>query len=153
MFDTIVEMAKREVKGTASPDEILYLKEHVGLTRWREALAAAIADISEQFADRKDRMDGLAKKFQLGLISKDQFHRQSDEIEEWRRKAGRYKIGLENRMHEINGLERERNVRATEIKWRFEELVRAVETHRSRKQRPSAGDRELWEAAERLATK
>lgn len=153
MFDTIVEIVKREVKGAATPDEVMYLQSEVGLTQWREALASAISDISEQFVDKKERLESLGKQFQLGLISKDEFHEMADEINEWKRKASRYKIGLENRMHQINGKEREKNVQATEVKWKFEEVIKAVEIHKSKKVRPGAVDKELWEAVGRLVTK
>jgi hypothetical protein len=153
VFDTIVEIAKREVKSMATEEEVAYLNNSIGVSVWREALAAAINDIDDQFNLRKDRLDQLNKQFGMGIIGKDEFNASYAMIEDWRKKAARYKLGLENRLHEIKALEKEGHVQATTWKYQFEEIVKAVKSHQIRRTKPSVVDKELWEIVDRLITK
>ena len=98
VFETIVQIVKKQVKGAATPEETEYLQTQVGLPVWRGALVSAINDINEQFVMKKDSLDNLVKKYQVGLISKNEYNEESDKIEEWRKKATRYKMGLEDKL-------------------------------------------------------
>lgn len=149
-FEAIVQIVKKHVKGTATAEERSYLEKEVGLGLWRGALVSAINDINEQFLGKKTASENLLKRYQVGLVSKSAYKDQSEMIDEWRKKATRYKMGLEDKLQEIKAIEREQNVSATEYRYKYEQILKAVGVHKQTKPKATTSDKELWQAVEDL---
>ena len=101
-FIEVVEMVKREAKGEATPQEKRWLSAPVNRKTWKAALQAAIDDCVLQFDEWDVRIDRLRGEVRDGLASRESYDKVSEGYEIWRKKAGRYRLGLEQRLLEIS---------------------------------------------------
>lgn len=150
-FVDVVALVKREAKSEATPDEVEWLHRPENVTVWKEALASAISDVCDQFALQKQRLDRLRDECNLGVVTIDFYRGEADRYEEWKKKASRYRLGLEHRLREVRSRERTRNVMATDAARTVLYLLAAIEDHRAAltangETRPE--DEQLWACLE-----
>jgi len=148
-FVEVVAIVKREAKSEASPEEAEWLHRSENVTLWKEALAAAIADVCDQFAHQKERLDRVREDTAAQILPQASYDAALVEYEAWKKKASRYRLGLEHRLREVRSAERTRNVLATDAAKNLMALLEAVEEHRATvldQGEPDQWDLVLWDS-------
>lgn len=133
-FAWVVQAAKREAKGMASPEEVAWLSTPENVGTWASALQTAIDDIGQQFAHARSRLDGLRADTESGVVSAAVYETAVVEHDVWSKKASRYQLGLQERLAAICAI-------------RDDEITRlraAIVAHRDAQQVASDADRTLW---------
>lgn len=97
----VLDMAKRECKGDATPEEIAWLHDEENRLAWCHALITALSDSDSQMVFHKTRIDMLARDVELGLTNPDDFAEEKLKFDEWLRKAQRYRNGINKRLSEV----------------------------------------------------
>jgi hypothetical protein len=134
-FLEVINLAKREAKGEATPEDQAWLSDPANFQSWCVALRSAITDATEQFEQQRERLDRARADVQAGILSTGDYQQISDHYEAWAKKANRYRLGLEQRLAEITTTQDSEVAR----------LRTAIEKHRSVKQyEPSVADEVLW---------
>jgi hypothetical protein len=100
-FQEVVELVKREAKGEATDSEKRWLYSPSNRKTWKAGLSSAIEDCVLQFEEWDVRLERVRNEVIDGVVSKEGYERASEAYEAWRRKAGRYRLGLEQRLLEI----------------------------------------------------
>lgn len=150
-FADIVALVKREAKSETTQDETEWLNRPENLSMWKEALAAAIDDVCEQFAAQKEKVDRVAVDVQRGLATQEDYDLAVLDYDAWKKKASRYRLGLEHRLREIKSRERTRNVLATDAARTVIYLLTAIESHKAAllqfgQDVPRPADITLWDS-------
>lgn len=149
-FTEVIALVKREAKSEASSEEVEWLNRPENLSMWKEALAAAIDDVCEQFAAHKEAVDRVRTDVVQGIATPQVYDAAVEQYEGWKKKASRYRLGLEHRLREVKSRERTRNVMATDAAKTLIQLLNAIEVHKSQtldlRIEPTQADVELWES-------
>jgi hypothetical protein len=139
-FQEVVEMVKREAKGDALEHEKKWLYSPKNRKIWKAALQAAIDDCISQFEEWDVRLDRLREEVRDGLISQQAYETGSAAYELWRKKAGRYRLGLEQKLLEITLDDKDHEPIV-------DKLVEAIRSHKdgiSDSRETTATDMKLW---------
>jgi len=145
-FADVIDIVKREVKGRASSAEIDWLHQPENIDHWKVGLEAAIEDLLLQFDEWEDRLARVRQEIKTGVLQSIVYEKVIEEFEIWRKKASRYRLGLEQKLLEVslNDDEREPIV---------DVLINAIEAHKTEllKERTSTPtDTRLWTIIEKL---
>ena len=100
-FVDVVDLVKREAKGDATAREQDWLYAPANRKVWKAALEAAIDDCLLQFDEWDVRLDRMRGEVRDGVITTQTYEKASEAYELWRKKAGRYRLGLEQKLLEI----------------------------------------------------
>lgn len=137
-FMQFIEIAKREVKSQATPAEIAMLADN--FETWVSALRSAIADVDQQIADHRDRLDRQRLDAEVGLIDRERYIELIEDAQAWEKKVARYRLGVTVRLTELE------NARG-DVAHR---LRAAIETHRDSIDEPTGADETLWATLENV---
>ena len=96
-----LDIAKRECKGDATPDEVDWLHAEENRLAWCHALITALSDSDSQMLFHKTRMDMLSKDMNLDLVDINDYQEEKLKFDEWLRKAQRYRSGISQRLSEV----------------------------------------------------
>lgn len=97
----VLDMAKRECKGTATEEEIDWLHDEKNRLAWCHALITALSDSDSQVVFHKSRIDMMAKDVELGIMHQDDYYAEKQKFDEWVRKSQRYRNGISKRLSEV----------------------------------------------------
>lgn len=100
----VLEIAKRECKGDATPEEISWLYDESNRLAWCHALLTALSDSDSQMMFHKTRIDMMSRDVELGLTGKNEYYAEKHKFDEWIRKAQRYRNGISKRISEVKTL-------------------------------------------------
>jgi hypothetical protein len=143
-FVDLVDLVKREAKGEISSDEQNWLLQPENIDQWKIGLEAAIDDCLLQFEDWEDRLARVRLEVKAGVLSQDAYERTMDNYEIWRKKASRYRLGLEQKLLEISLLDEDREPIV-------DTLVNAISAHKEELKREATGvDLKLWSLIENI---
>jgi hypothetical protein len=145
----VIELVKREVKGQATSDEIRWLKQPENLQRWIGALEIAIEDLLLQFDDWEDRLARAREEKREGILETQDYLTLLKVYEDWRKKASRYRLGLEQKLLEVS-LKHDQREPIVDV------LINAIESHKkelSRERTVAPTDLRLWSLIEKLDNK
>lgn len=145
-FTELVEIVKREVKGDATPTEVAWLTAPENRKAWKAGLEAAIDDCLLQFDDWEDRLERVREEVKAGVMSQAAYQGLHDSYEQWRKKAGRYRLGLEQKLLEVAFLDDDRDP-AVEL------LSQAILEHREDligRREATQIDMKLWSLIEKM---
>lgn len=145
-FVELVALVKRESKGEATSEELDFLNEPQNIHAWKTALEAAIEDCLVQFDDWEDRIDRVRKDVKAGLMSTDGYENFMASYEPWKKKASRYRLGLEQKLLEISLTEDDRDPI-------IDTLVEAIVSHKDElgnKRVATTADQRLWSLVDNL---
>ena len=143
-FVEIVDLVKREAKGEISSDEQIWLSQPENLDQWKIGLEAAIDECLLQFDDWEDRLSRVRAEVKAGVLSQDAYERVMTDYELWRKKASRYRLGLEQKLLEISLLDEDREPIV-------DTLVNAISVHKEDlKREATAVDLKLWSLIENI---
>lgn len=124
----VLDMAKRECKGDATPEEVSWLYEEENRVAWCHALITALSDSDSQMLFHKTRIDMLSQDMNLQLLDINDYHEEKLKFDEWLRKAQRYRSGISQRLSEVKTILNESsNVNLVEENAR---LARAIIEHK-----------------------
>lgn len=124
----VLDMAKRECKGDASPEEIAWLHDEENRIAWCHALITALSDSDSQMVFHKTRIEMMAKDVELGLKDHNDFDEEKLKFDEWLRKAQRYRNGINKRLSEVKTILS--NLDSLEIVEENTRLSRAIIEHK-----------------------
>ena len=145
----VIELVKREVKGQATSHEIRWLKQPENLQRWIGALEIAIEDLLLQFDDWEDRLARAREEKREGILETQDYLTLLKVYEDWRKKASRYRLGLEQKLLEVS-LKHDQREPIVDV------LINAIESHKkelSRERTVAPTDLRLWSLIEKLDNK
>ena len=97
----VLDMAKRECKGDATPEEVSWLYQEENRLAWCYALITALSDSDSQMLFHKTRIDMLSKDANLELFDINDYQDEKLKFDEWLRKAQRYRSGISQRLSEV----------------------------------------------------
>lgn len=97
----VLDMAKRECKGDATPEEITWLYDEQNRLAWCHALITALSDSDSQMMFHKTRIDMMSRDVDLGLKDEEDYYDEKQKFDEWIRKAQRYRNGINKRLSEV----------------------------------------------------
>jgi len=145
-FNDLVDLVKREAKGTITENEKMFLNNNLRL--WAEGLDAAIDDADDQFDLQKDKLDRVRADVSNRIRPAYDYDEALEFHEAWSKKASRYRIGLDQRSREVRALIRAEYVKTTDHAQYGLALLEAVTAHRTQKYDQNMDgdeiDQELW---------
>ena len=149
VFNDIIDLVKREVKGQASREEIIWLKQPENTDLWVNGLEAAIEDLLLQFDDWEDRLTRIRQEIKADVLSTHDYLEATKQFEFWRKKASRYRLGLEQKLLEVS-MTNEQREPIVDV------LINAIEVHKkqsSKTRTVTPTDIQLWSLIEKLDNK
>jgi hypothetical protein len=142
----ILDIVKRECKGLATDDEVMWLSDPSRKPDWCRALGEAISEFESQMLYHKTSVERSADDARVGIISKDDYIAASEKFEAWNRKALRYRSGLITRLSEVKGMMDSDGT--IDFKSMYHELANAITQHRIATEdeglTPEKHDADLW---------
>lgn len=139
----ILDIAKRECKGEATPEEVAWLNLPEMHGDWLNALITALNELDSQMTYHRDRIGLLANDVNLKIVSTGEYKFEKDKFDAWQRKALRYKAGLQRRINDIKMM----MVNGDDAP-RIEALIAAIILHKHQSEtaglNPEPHDIELW---------
>ena len=97
----ILDIAKRECKGEALPDEVAWLQKEDNRLAWCQSLMTALADYESQAIYHRDRVKMLAEDAKVGLVSRADYMVEKEKFDLWYKKSQRYRNGLSQRLNHV----------------------------------------------------
>jgi hypothetical protein len=124
----MLDVAKRECKGDATPEETTWLHDEANRLAWCHALITAISDSDSQMLFHKTKIDMLAKDADIGVIGFEDYQEEKLKFDEWLRKAQRYRNGINKRLSEVKTILS--NSQSLDLVEENARLVRAIVEHK-----------------------
>ena len=148
----ILEIAKRECKGEATNEEILWLQQPENLLGWCQSLLTALSDYESQAIYHRDRLAMLAEDAKVKLISLQEYKDEKDKFDMWYRKSQRYRNGISKRLNQVKILLAED--KTVDLIDEFSKLSKAIIDHENSASEggraPSPWDLVLWSSVKVL---
>lgn len=142
----ILDIAKRECKGEATNEEILWLQQPENRLGWCQSLLTALSDYESQAIYHRDRLKMLAEDAKVNLVSLNEYKFEKDKFDNWYRKSQRYRNGISSRLNQIKILIGEDNT--VNIVEELSQLSRAIIDHENAASEsgraPNPWDLVLW---------
>ena len=149
LASNLIDLVKREVKNQATSQEINCLKQPENVQKWIGGLELAIEDLLLQFDDWDDKLARARAEKKDGILDTKDYLVLLKVYEEWRKKASRYRLGLEQKLLEVS-LTHEQREPIVDV------LINALEAHKkevSRERTAVPTDLRLWSLIEKLDIK
>ncbi len=124
----MLDVAKRECKGDATPEEIAWLHDETNRLAWCHALITALSDSDSQMIFHKTKIDMMAKDADMNLIGFEDYQEEKLKFDEWLRKAQRYRNGINKRLSEVKTILS--NSESLDFVEENARLVRAIVEHK-----------------------
>lgn len=100
----VLDIAKRECKGDATPEEIAWLYDEENRLAWCHALITALSDSDSQILFHKTRVEMMGRDVEVGIANSNDYYDEKHKFDEWLRKAQRYRNGISKRLSEVKTL-------------------------------------------------
>lgn len=97
----ILDIAKRECKGEATKEEVIWLQQPENLMSWLQSLLTALSDYESQTAYHRDRLKMLAEDAKMQLAPIAEYQIEKEKFDTWYRKSQRYRNGLSERVNQV----------------------------------------------------
>jgi hypothetical protein len=149
----ILDIAKRECKGEATNEEVLWLQKPENRLAWCQSLITALADYESQAIYHRDRVKMLAEDSKVGLVGRSDYMMEKEKFDSWYKKSQRYRNGLSQRLNHVKILMGEDNtVNHVEEMSRLTKAIIAHEVACSESGKaPNPWDLVLWSEIQVLA--
>jgi hypothetical protein len=150
--ENILDIAKRECKGEATKEEVLWLQNPDNQLAWLQSLVTALSDYENSAMYHRERVNMMAQDVKLGVISHREYLEEKEKFDTWYRKSQRYRNGLSARLNQVKILIGEN--KTVDLLQEVARLSRAIIDHENRssesEKAPNPWDVILWSSVQVL---